>query len=250
VALVNFLFPFDGKIILQDHGLFNKKKNFHLLLSQIFKPKYYIGVSRSLTEWAIQDLGISFKNVFLLENSIVKKDNKAEISKHFDFILVSNIKRNKNNAFAIELAESMNKPLLLVGKIQDEDYYNSIKSKLNNAINLDSTISNAQSVMHCADFALHTSLSETGPIVLLEYIAQHKPFLAFETGEIAVILKKYFPLFFIDNFDVKKWQERIEKIKEFPLDYTKFDEVLEKEFGQEKYYQKLVSIYSCVQKNN
>lgn len=251
VSLVNKLFPFKAKIILHDHyGSIDIDKNVPFLFTTIFKPNYYIGVSNTLVDWARQSLNLKDKNVFLLENIIIKSQQKKELSKNYDFILVSNIKKIKNNQFAIDLAKKLNKSLLLVGRNQDENYYHDIQNSLTDSIEIDSTISNAQHVLYCAKFGLHTSLSETGPLVLIEYIAHGLPFLAYETGEVSKVLKNYFPLFFIDNFDIDKWEERINKINENQMDYSKFENVFQKEFGKMNYYQKLVEIYTCINKKN
>lgn len=251
ITLVKLLFPFSGKVILQDHyGAIDVDQKTPFLFTSLFKPVYYIGVSKTLTDWAKRALFISERNIFLLENIIIKNTLETPLDKHYDFLLVSNIKPIKNNLFAIQLAKRMQKSLLLVGQNQDQSYFVSVQDAITAKMDINSSISNAQSVMHHADFGLHTSISETGPLVLIEYLAKYKPFLAYETGEVAKVLKQYFPLFFIDNFDLDQWEERIQKIKEFPLDYTKFDEVFEKDFGQKKYYQKLAAIYLCIQKNN
>ncbi len=251
ITLVNFFFPFKGKVILQDHyGSIDVDQKIPFLFSSFFKPKYYIGVSKTLTDWAEKTLTVSSMNIFLLENIIIKNSIKQQQIDHYDLILVSNVKPIKNNLFAIQLAQKMNKKLLLVGQNQDSIYFDRILHSKTDKIVINTAITNAQSVMHWADFGLHTSISETGPLVLIEYLANHKPFLAYETGEVAQLLKKDFPLFFIDNFDLEQWQERIQKIKEIPVDYAKFDNIFEREFGQKKYYKKLEAIYLCIQKNN
>lgn len=251
ITLVKLLFPFKGKVILHDHyGSIEVDQKKPFLFSSFFKPKYYIGVSKTLTKWAEKTLSVSSKNVFLLENISIKSTIRAPQMKQYDFILVSNIKPIKNNLFAVQLAQKMNKKLLLVGQNQDPGYYERIKQTITDKVEIETTISNAQSVMHWANFGLHTSVSETGPLVLIEYLAHGLPFLAYDTGEVAQRLKKDFPLFFIDNFDLEQWQERIQKIKEMPVDYAKFDNIFEKEFGQQNYYQKLEAIYLCIHQKN
>jgi len=247
ISLVNTIFPFKGKVILHDHyGAIDVDQKIPFLFSTFFQPNYYIGVSKTLTLWAEKKLSIPTKNVFLLENIIIKNDVELKKERNYDFILVSNIKPVKNNIFAVKLAQKMDKSLLLVGQNQDSNYFTKINNATTEKITINSTISNAQSVMYWADFGLHTSISETGPLVLIEYLAKKLPFLAFETGEVAKTLKNYFPLYFIDNFDLEQWQERINKIKEMPVDYAKFDLVFEKEFGSKNYCQKLKAIYLCI----
>lgn len=247
IALVKLLFPFEGKVILQDHyGAINVDQKAPFLFLSLFKPKYYIGVSKTLTEWAEKKLSISCEKVFLLENIITKSSVKKKKTEQYDFLLVSNIKPIKNNLFAMKLAQKMNKKIVLVGQNQDSKYYQTIQQAKSENTTILTTITNAQSIMHWADFGLHTSISETGPLVLIEYLANNLPFLAYDTGEVAKTIKKYFPLYFIDNFDLNQWQERIQKIKEIPVDYAKFENIFENEFSQKSYYQKLNDIYLCI----
>jgi hypothetical protein len=251
ISLVKKIFPFKGKLIFHDHyGSIDIDNKIPFLFSSIQKPNYYIGVSNTLTKWAIERLKINEKFVFKLENIIIKNTQKQELDSIFDFILVSNIKPLKNNQFAVDLAKKLNKSLLLIGQNQNNDYYNKLNESISDGIVIKTDISNAQSVLHQAKFGLHTSVSETGPLVLIEYLAHRLPFLAYETGEVAKTLKKYFPVFFIDNFDLIQWKERIEMIKNSTIDFSQFDKVFEKEFGKENYYQKLLSIYLCIIKEN
>lgn len=249
ISFIKLIFPFKGKVVLQDHyGSIDVDQKVPVLFSSLFKPKYYIGVSKTLTEWAETKLSISSEKVFLLENIITKNNVKTKQIEHYDFLLVSNIKPIKNNLFAIQLAKKLDKKLLLVGQNQDSKYFDSVQQSKTEKITIATNITNAQSVMYWADFGLHTSVSETGPLVLIEYLANHLPFLAYDTGEVAKIIKRNFPLFFIDNFDLDLWEERIQKIKEMPVDCAKFDHVFENEFGQKKYYLKLKAIYLCILK--
>jgi glycosyltransferase involved in cell wall biosynthesis len=251
VSLVNKFFPFKGKVILHDHyGSIDVDKKIPLFFSTFQKPVFYIGVSKSLTNWAKINLSLKDNSVFLLENIIQKKNQKLSLYNSFDFILVSNIKPIKNNQFAVDLVKSLDKSLLIVGQNQDSVYFDELNNSISDKISIKTDLSNAQSVLHLAKFGLHTSISETGPLVLIEYLAHNLPFLAYETGEVAIILKKYFPDFFIDNFDLAKWQNRINEINNKTIDFSLFEEVYEKEFGKESYYQKIINIYLCINQKN
>lgn len=247
VSLVAKIYKIKGKIILHDHyGSIDVDRKIPFLFSSIQKPTYYIGVSQSLTDWAKNELKIQKEYIFLLENIIIKSNQKKALTKPFDFILVSNIKPVKNNQFAVDLVKQIDKSLLLVGQNQDSFYFQKLEESISDKIEINTGISNAQSVLHHANFGLHTSISETGPLVLIEYIAHGLPFLAYDTGEVARVLKRYFPNFFIDNFDVLKWAERINIINKEKIDSNKLEEVFEKEFGKENYYQKMIKFYTCI----
>lgn len=246
IALVKLVFRLNSKIIFQDHyGSIEIDKKVPFLFDSLFKPKYYIGVSETLTEWAIEYLKIRANNVFLLQN-IIKKRSQNSSSKLFEYLLVSNIKPVKNNLFAIELCKEMDSSLLLVGKNQENDYFHRIEKELNEKIILDSTVSDAQVIMSKSKIGLHTSSSETGPLVLIEYLAQGLPFLAYETGEVAKILKPHFPEYFIDNYEIGDWQKRLGTIYNSNPDTEKMQRIFEKYFGEGEYYNKLINIYKCI----
>lgn len=248
VNLCAILFRIKVKIILHDHyGLIELNQHVPRNISSVLRPKFFVGVSDKLTKWAKEQLKIEADNVFLLPNIIRYYPLKEVLEKKYDLILVSNIKPVKNQLFAIELAKKAQKSILLVGQNQDEKYYNLVinDSKEGNIV-IDSSVINAQAIMPLAKFGLHTSKSETGPLVLIEYLAQGIPFLAYETGEVSKILKPYFPDFFIDSFEFDLWLERIEKIQNSPIDKEKMQQVFEKYFGKRAYCEKLRTIYKCI----
>ncbi|WP_396148786.1 glycosyltransferase [Flavobacterium sp.] len=252
ISLVNLLFPIKGKIIFHDHyGLIEKDTKVPFLFSTLFKPNYYIGVSKTLTYWAEKKLKVHKDRIFKLENIIIKTETIELSDKKFDFILVSNIKPIKNNIFAVKLAKKLNKSLLLVGQNQNDNYFNELSNLANESnVVVETNITNAQIILQTAHFGLHTSLSETGPLVLIEYIAHKLPFLAFETGEVSITLKKYFPDFFINSFEIDEWEERISLIQSKQYQDDLFDKVFEMEFGEKKYFSDLIEIYLCVNKKN
>lgn len=250
VKLVAKLFFVKSTIVLHDHyGSIDIDQAAPGFFQAFLKPSHYIGVSKSLCNWAVSQLKLAPSRIFLLENIIIpisQKERKAGL-KSFDWILVSNIKPIKNNIFAVELAKKAQKSILLLGQNQDGKYYDLVMNQVGGGnIEIDSSVNNAQEVMHLAKLGLHTSKSETGPLVLIEYLAQGIPFLAYETGEVSKILKPYFPDFFIDSFEFDLWLERIEKIQNSPIDKEKMQQVFEKYFGKHAYYEKLRTIYQCI----
>ncbi len=94
--------------------------------------------------------------------------------------------------------------------------------------------------------AIHTSFSETGPLVLLEYLSRGLPFLAHETGEVANLLKKEIPECFINQLDVNAWEVRIEMLLANPPSPDKLKRLFNKYFGAKQYVQQCVAIYEQV----
>lgn len=248
IGLVNFLMGSHKKIIFQDHyGAIDVDTSVPFLFNSLLKPIYYIGVSETLTNWGIKKLKLEKQNVFLLQNIIRKLDLPKTKNKTSDLLLVSNIKPIKNNAFAIELAKALKLSLLLVGRNQNEIYYNQVIKDIDDEhIKIDRTISKAQSIMGNATLGLHTSKSETGPLVLIEYLAQGLPFVAYKTGEVAEMLEPDFPDFFVDNFEIDCWKEKIKHILEKGHDHLKMEKIFEEYFGEKQYFTKIKNIYLCV----
>lgn len=129
VQLVSNIFRLKQKIILHDHfGSIQIDKSIPLFLNSILKPKYYIGVSYNLIAWCQIVLGVK-ENVFLLQNIIIKQQHSKRINPK-GMVLVGNIKPSKNQLFAIELAHFLKKDLTIIGKIQDETYFQLLHDKV------------------------------------------------------------------------------------------------------------------------
>ncbi|MFC4739548.1 glycosyltransferase family 4 protein [Flavobacterium ponti] len=245
IALVCFIFRIKSKIILHDHyGSIDVNKKIPFLFNTFLKPKLYIGVSKSLSDWAINCLKVNNKNVFTLQNIILRSDIIEKLEDQTDLVLVSNIKPVKNNEFAIDIIKKSNFSLSIIGKNQDQEYFNKLVTKQSDlSIEIIQNIENVQPILSNFKLGLHTSFSESGPLVLIEYLAQGLPFLAHETGEVAKTLKPYFPEYFIDNFVVEEWIDRIVKLINTPKNTTLMNTVFEKHFGKTDYYNRLKNIY-------
>lgn len=248
IALVNLVFRSKAKIVFQDHyGSIGVDTSIPFLFNIILKPSYYIGVSQTLTDWAIEKVQLKQKNVFLLQNIIRKLETTEATTKSSDLLLVSNIKPIKNNAFAIQVAKELRLSLLIIGRNQNDAYYNELLNEIDHkVIKINESISKAQLVMGSAMIGLHTSKSETGPLVLIEYLAQGLPFVAYKTGEVAQMLANDFPEFFIDNFEIHEWKEKVQNLLDNSFDRSKMKRVFEQHFGEQQYYTKLKNIYLCV----
>ncbi|SDW84349.1 glycosyltransferase [Aequorivita viscosa] len=249
IWLVNILSGVKKNIILQDHSSFKTVGKQLLLFKYLLKPQHYIGVSEEINQHAVKKIGLSIKSVYLLEN-IILRTNVKQTRTITDFVLVSNIKSSKNNLFALEVVKSFSKKSIrIIGHVQGQSYYEKLrafseKNKL--STNFVTNSQEVQSILKNSKVGLHTSPSETGPLVLIEYLAQGLPFLAYETGEVAKILKPHFPEYFIDNFKVAEWKERLDLIMNSTPNTPKMERVFEQYFGEEQYFEKLENIYACI----
>jgi len=230
----------------------------------IYPNVIFIGVSRKHTQWAIQKLKMPEEKVFLLPNTVEKlnaeeylpKDERAQL------LLVSNFRSSKNIEFAVELFKEMKKVnstyhLTIIGQIADKNYYENIQNLisqngLKNDIEIVHNCSNIQPFLHQFDFALHTAISESGPLVLIEYMAQGLPFLTYNTGEVVEQIKSKIPLAVINSFDKNEWLSRMQTLMSLPFDDLrhKFANVYDHYFSAEVYYKKLLEIYQTVLNRN
>lgn len=255
IWLVKLLFPFKARIIFHDHyGKINVDQSIPTPLKWAMKHTIYIGVSQQLANWAKDTAGMPAESVFHLSNIIIRKEVDRYVKQQngeLKLVLVSNIRKEKNIAFALEivkkLAESEAVDLTIYGQIVDEGYYQELKA-LTGALEIAGRV---RFVHDCMDLqpelpqynlAVHTAKSETGPLVLIEYLCQGLPFISFRTGEVIDQLKEEVPGFIMDNFDVQSWTDRIRQIKMVQKG-DKLIGLYHKYYSAENYYLQCMKIY-------
>lgn len=245
-----------AKIILHDHShslRANKltvKYYKDLLLKNIIRPHYYIGVSEENCDWGNQYLGVKKKHCYLLENTIEEIQVKKKIENRSGIVMVSNISPIKNIEFAIELLDELEESLTIYGRIIDNEYFEQLIININekglkDRVAFIHNCTNIQQELPAYKFALHTSFKETGPLVLIEYLTQNVPFLSYKTGQVSQMIGKELPMFFIDTFNQADW---ISKIKKLSLVKTsKMEEVYKEYFNSETYFKKCLNIYQKIE---
>jgi glycosyltransferase involved in cell wall biosynthesis len=249
LSIVKFIFVLKNKFILHDHyGKINIDKKPPFLMYKLFKPNFYIGVCSELSKWAVEVWKIKEENVFCFQNlpnlDFLKNFQNPNQVKNGKLIMVGNIKSIKNQLFALNLANSINMKIDFIGRNQNDEYYHLIKDNLqDNKIIED--CSDVSSLLGLYSMGIFTSKSESGPLVVLEYLLCGLPFIAYKTGGISDILYKYFPDFFIDNFDDKIWVKKINKFKLNPpaIDREMVLDIIKTEFNRELYLNRLIKIY-------
>lgn len=251
ISLINKIFGLKKYIILHDHyGSIHLNQGLPFLFSKYFKPDFYIGVSNELTYWAQKTWLIPGSKCKTLTNLPSLKLVRQNIyASNDNFVIVGNFKRVKNQIFALELSENLNIKIDLIGQIQDENYFEDVVNVYPEGSNYIHNINNVSEILERYKFGLCCSLSESGPLVILEYFVNGLPFLAYKTGGISDILYKYVPQYFLDTFDLQDW---IVRYNELNNNYSRIsneiiEEVLFKEFNRDGYFNKLLSIYSNVE---
>lgn len=246
VRLCSLIVPNNANVLLHDHyGSIDIDQYVPLWLAFFFKPKYYIGVSESLCKWAREELKLKSKSIFLLSN-IVRKPKFEFREKKYDLVLISNIKPIKNQLFAISLAKKLNRRLLIIGNVQDESYWKEIKDATDDKlIEFSHGVENISEYLQKSTIGLHVSKSESGPLVLIEYLANRLPFVSFKTGDIVRKIEFDFPNSIVDDFDIVKWCEKVELAEEYDVD--KIEHVYNKFFNEKKYIDECINIYHIIE---
>jgi glycosyltransferase involved in cell wall biosynthesis len=263
VGLINFFLPLKAKIVLHDHS--SETGNLSLSL-RFFLSKYsYIGVSEEVSNWLQTSLNIKPKKVFILKNTTTRKEFQTRANpdnSYYRLIIVSNFRAVKNISFAVELLYLLNSyaknklfKLDIVGNISEADYYSQISKQikeknLENFVNIISNCHDVQSILYQYDLAIHTSTSESGPLVLIEYIAQGLPFLSYLTGSVVRQIIQTYPEFVINSFDHTIWLERINKLICSKSHYSEsLINTYEQLFSTQSYFEKCLSIYKQITEN-
>ncbi len=249
VKLFSLLFRINKPIVLHDHfGSIGFDKSIPFLMNSLLKPNYYIGVSEELTIWARKNLKLKKNNIYLLKNIVVKDSvrNEFYIDKSKDtIVLVANIKPVKNQFFAIQLIEHTKYNLDIYGNILDEDYYNFLvdyikTKKLHNRVTFIHNEINIQSKLHQYLFGLHVAKSESGPLVLIEFLVQGLPFVTYNTGEVVNLIKNELP-FIVNDFSFDSWLKKIEIVKKY--DTKILEDVYLRFFNPQNYLKECTKIY-------
>ena len=254
IAWVRKFFLGKYKIVLHDHEgsiyLNDKLPSWDYFL---IKPDFYIGVCQKLEIWAIQKWRLNKYEVVTLINL----PNEAKLFRRYSekgsnkrLIAVGNIKPIKNQAFLGSLMIDLDMDLTIYGNNQNSDYFNEVNSysRIKIIENVDISVDEISSYR----LGLYSSKSESGPLVLLEYILAEIPFLAYQVGGMADAIAEFFPEYFIDNFDKAEWKLRILKLLEVPfnveLHRQKVNEMMIKYFSAENYKNELYKIYNGLMK--
>lgn len=217
-----------------------------------------IAVSRSIEQWALTKLELLPSTVFLLPNIILKESVEliAREGSTIRIVLISNFLPNKNIELAIGILERLCSEnnndfhLTIIGKTADEAYYQKISEliqskNLNKKVHIISDCNSVQKFLPSFHLAIHTSFSESGPLVLIEYLAQNIPFVAFNTGEVVLQIKEDLPECIADSMNYEEWVKKIQHLLEADGEglQLKLNTVFEKYFSAETYYHKCISIY-------
>jgi glycosyltransferase involved in cell wall biosynthesis len=252
VQLVNVLFGVFKNIIYHEHSgdaIKNRLPNF--LKRIIFHNVIYLANNTKLLNHIRRDWELLLDKTVYLPNPVrtpIITINKPKIA--FTIGMIGNFLTVKNYEFAIKLFNNLNlknSQLLIVGHIYDRQYFDRIQKLVNESklpIRLITDCNNSYDVIPEFDFAWHTSYSESGPLVLGEYMAFEKPFICFETGEVANTVKNSLPELVMDNYDEPSWVKACNTIIEDLEGYgKKLHYLYLNYYTEDKYLNKCIEAY-------
>jgi glycosyltransferase involved in cell wall biosynthesis len=247
IRLAQLLFGGRYKLILHDHAA--ATIDIPVRLKGIFKPLYYIGVNKEQTTWAENTIEIAKQNVFLLENTAMPEIRRSTIKVNGKkAMLVANIRQVKNIEFAIELCRYIGWQLDIYGNIIEQDYYHKLLALSGNdrSIRIINGITDFSQIYQQYNLAIHCSPKETGPLVLIEYLAAGLPFIAYETGSAAETIAAELPQLFMQNFEQSQWEQRIREIITDTDLPDRMRILYKKKFNPEDYINRCLEIYKSV----
>jgi glycosyltransferase involved in cell wall biosynthesis len=228
------------------------------LQKYIYAQTMFIAVSHRLAEWAKNSIGLPERNISVLQNTIIKcsVDKKYPHNDTISICIVGNILPNKNLLFALKLLQALQQGrkepvhLTIIGNIADEQYYEQLsafinKNNLQQSIAFVHDFSNVQSILSQFTVALHCSFSESGPLVLVEYLAQGLPFVTYNTGEVVQQLQSHLSSLIMQDFDIEKWMQAIKHAIALPREElaAHFDSLYNTYFSPQAYYCNCIEIY-------
>lgn len=247
IKQAKMLFGGKYKLVIHDHSRIDPEAP--LRLRGMFKPKYYIGVSSEQTAWAEGTLEIPGEKIYLLENMVeyVAEEKLRTVGSN-RMMMVANVRRVKNIEYGIALADYMKRPLDIYGNLLEPDYYEMIKEKVADSkyATLIEGVNEITEVYDNYEVAVHCARSETGPLVLIEYLANGIPFVAYKTGSVADLVSEELPMLFIDNYDMTAWKQRIEEVSSMEGLPARMKQAFKEHFSAKRYIDKCLDIYEKI----
>ncbi len=139
--------------------------------------------------------------------------------------------------------------LNIIGNNQEESYFQRVQGtvrKLSADVKIYENIEYARNEVSGCKVGMSTSLHESGPLVLIEFLSAGLPFIACRTGEVANIVATRFPEFFMDNFNEDDWVVRLEQIICKNYDKEELIDFWKEHFSPDKYFNKTINIYEKI----
>lgn len=256
------IFRFGQPVVFHDHfGDIKIDKSYSRELQKMMLSTFYVSVSDELTEWAIDQVGVDAEKARTISNIVVPQPIdegfKVDSSRPVKMVQVSNFKSTKHIEFAVDVMAELERRspgtyyLDVYGKVNDKAYYDLVCSRIKyhelseDVIRFHHEGGGVQPKLSKYDLALHTAKSESGPLVVMEFMANNLPFLCYDTGEVIKQIKGEITSHILPSFDLNVWVESIESLNLVDVKNSgRLKQVFDKHFSTYAYFQKCISVYN------
>lgn len=249
-----------GKIFYQEHhGGYNAETPASIEQKRLLRPVNFIAVSQNIAAWARLQVGIPVEKIALMPNIVLKEETRARENKDEDItqlLITANFTPNKNILFALELLHiarqktTRNLHLTIVGNLNNPAYYRQVlqyieQNNLSQVVTVRNDITNIQQLLPQFDFALHCSTFESGPLVLIEYMAQRLPFLTSNTGQVVQQIQEDLPELIMNETNAQHWCNRLIEMLQTDkkILQKKMNDCFYKYYSPDQYYHMCLNIY-------
>jgi glycosyltransferase involved in cell wall biosynthesis len=221
------------------------------------KVDAYVAVQNDMRKWAVTNKMVTNQHAFYLANTVDAPKNPIQYKNNqYKILMVGNYRPQKNHLFAVSLLAKLPNQYTIdiYGMIDDEVYYNNLQNHihtlgLTSRVALVQGISNLYEQMGNYSFALHTSIAETGPLVLVEYLYAGLPFITYNTGDVVTIIEKQLPNFIVHSFNEAEWLKAIEQLQQKMPEHNfnnVMSEIVQENFSEANYFIQLLHIYNKI----
>lgn len=256
------VFRFKQPVVFHDHnGDIKIDKSYSKELQKMMLSSYYVSVSDELTEWATDHVGVEADKATTISNIVVPQPQDEGFSVNSNrpvkMVLVSNFRTTKNIEFAVDVMAELEKKspgkyyLDVYGKINDKEYYDLVCGRLaehgltEDTLRFNHEGGGVQPRLSKYDLALHTAKSESGPLVLMEFMANNLPFLCYDTGEVIKQVRNEIAPYIRPDFNLSGWIEGIENLNLPEIKQSgELRKVFDRHFSTDIYFQKCLSVYN------
>jgi len=233
------------------------------MLHKAIKKYIYVAVHDELKILTQQLIQSSNPDMYVISNFVskppfVKLKTKTQPNGCIDLMVLGNIKEQKNQLFLIPLLKALTAKgekdcVHVCGQIHDKEYYKQLvdeaaKNNLSVALKFHHQFEAFNQINLTVDMALMISKDESGPLVNIEYILMHVPFLTHDVGDVTKIIKQVIPLQVIPNLNADFWADKIIAMHAKPFNADAYSLVYENNFSEKVAFKKWLDLYTSEKK--